>query len=63
MSGTGSGVVEIRRVTEPAQRNWPRVEERFAQDREALRRHDHVGCAALEMAEAMDRFLGSWPQP
>ena len=56
-----SAVVEIRRVAEPVHRNWPRVQERFAQDREALRRHDFVGCAALEMAEAMERFLGTWP--
>lgn len=50
-------VFEIRRITEPSRRNWARARELFQQDREALRRCDLVGCTALEMAEAMDRFL------
>lgn len=52
-------LIEIRRTTEPSRRSWARVRELFQQDREALRQCDQVGCAALEMAEAMDRFLGS----
>lgn len=50
-------LIEIRPVFEPRHRNWESTTHQFRKDREALREQDPVGCSALELAEAMDRFL------
>jgi hypothetical protein len=51
------GLVEIDTASEPLRRNWASMEKLFREDREALRRKDAIACAALEMAESMDKFL------
>jgi hypothetical protein len=50
-------LVEIRPLVEPRHRNWESTQHLFRKDRETLRDQDPVGCSALELAEAMDRFL------
>ncbi len=57
--GSGMGLVDIALAGEPLRRNWTAMVDLFQRDREALRRIDAAGCAALEMAESMDKFLQS----
>lgn len=55
-------LVEILRTREPRRRNWRRVRVLFRQNPDALRREDPQAFRALEMAAAMDAFLGAWPR-
>lgn len=54
-------LVEILRIREPQRRNWRRAQALFRRDPEELRREDPQAFRALEMADAMDAFLGAWP--
>ncbi len=61
--GGESTLVEIRPQFEPRHRNWESARHMYRRDREALRDQDPVGCSALELADAMDRFLSWRPAP
>jgi hypothetical protein len=54
-------LIEIRPLFEPRHRNWESTRNLFRKDQETLRTQDPIGCSALELAEAMDRFLAWRP--